>query len=64
MKNRVTVNLSVVVECSGVWNDNCTVEQIKKQARIEAVDRICKRLNDDPMVKVVTCKEVSLTAIL
>lgn len=37
MKATVSVQITVTVECRNNWGDNCTIEQVKKQAREEAM---------------------------
>ena len=64
MKQIITVQLIVMVECQAAWNDNCSIGQIKKQAKIEAIETACRSLNKDPMIKKIIPGEVTLNATL
>lgn len=64
MKTQVTVKLTLIVQCTSNWGDDCTVEQVKKQAKEEAVGLARRSIDKDPLVKIVEIGEVTLSAIL
>jgi hypothetical protein len=64
MKNTITANILVKVECSSNWGDDCTIEQVKKQARINALNIINRNLEKDPLIKNVSVLELSLSTTL
>lgn len=46
MKTRATVTVTVEVKDLGPWSDECTAEQIREQATIEAVNRVNRVLHE------------------
>ncbi len=64
MKTRVCVEIKVWVECTSNWGDDCSVGQIKKQAKEEALNLATRSLKFDPMVKSIEAGEVKMSVIL
>lgn len=46
MKTKATVTLTVEVKDLGPWRDDCTAEQIRHQAAIEAISRVNRVLHE------------------
>jgi len=63
MKTTVTVDITVTIECSSTWMDDCRVSQIKKEAREEAAGVITRAFEKNPLVKNVRYGQVVVNAI-
>ncbi len=64
MKTKVSVQLLVFVECTGNWGDDCSLAQVKKQAKEEAIKIATRLLAKDPLVKRIESGEVTISAII
>lgn len=60
----MTVKLTVTVEVSSTWGETCTVGQVKKQAREEALHFAMRALQNDPRIKAINAGEVTLSAVI
>lgn len=64
MKPTVTVELTLVVKCTGNWADDCSIAQVKKQAKEQALDLARRSIDKDPLVDIIKVGEVTLSAEL
>lgn len=64
MKTKVSVQLTVQIECTSNWGDDCTIEQVKRQAKVEATAIARRSLDKDPLVKRIEIGDVTLTTTL
>ena len=47
----VIVEIKVSIRVSDSWGDDCTIGQLKKQAKVSAVDIINRSMGRDPLVE-------------
>jgi len=61
MKMIATVNITLSVQCHSTWGDDCTMSQVKKQAKEEAMSLATRALRSDPLVSNITPGKISIT---
>jgi len=64
MKNLISVELIILVECTDNWGDDCTIGQVKKQSKEEAIKLATRALQKDPLVKSIKTGEVKISTNL
>jgi len=64
MNQTVTVAVKITYRCTGTWSPECTVGQVIKQGRVEALERLNAVLGKDPLVKNLEVGEVVVTSSL
>jgi len=59
-KQEVKVNITVTMKCECTWGDDCTIAQVKRQAREEALRSLTKTLENNHRVERINYGEVLL----
>lgn len=60
----VQVTVKVTIEFGPKWGEECTIGQMKKQAREEAVHYATRKIQEDVMVKSISAGDVVFSTTL
>ncbi len=58
MKTRAVVKVQIAVSLNDTWGEDCKIEQVFKQARISAINRVSKVLSTDTNIKIIVDPQV------